>query len=181
MRPSRSITPKKPPSEQLRYGRTGPNGIYPFSAFQWVYLGDNNKTKIQIVCDNELVEEEWNDLVMTAIDAEESRMIGVGDVWSQLESRHIALWRCEKEKYCKDVQDITNLHIASLQTSFNMKLRAIEQRIGDASDESMRRMYQSQFESEQEKQQVQLAELRRKESLADIRATNIANGIIIIE
>ena len=62
-----------------------------------------------------------------------------------------------------------------------MKLRAIEQRIGDASDESMRRMYQSQFESEQEKQQVQLAELRRKESLADIRATNIANGIIIIE
>lgn len=158
-----------------------PNGIYPFSAFQWVYLGDNNKTKIQIVCDNELVEEEWNDLVMTAIDAEESRMIGVGDVWSQLESRHIALWRCEKEKYCKDVQDITNLHIASLQTSFNMKLRAIEQRIGDASDESMRRMYQSQFESEQEKQQVQLAELRRKESLADIRATNIANGIIIIE
>ena len=79
------------------------------------------------------------------------------------------------------MKEITNLHINSLQASFNVKLRSIEQRIGDATDESLRRMYQSQLEAECERQNKQIEELRHKEMLADIQATIIANGIIIIE
>ena len=158
-----------------------PRGNYPFSVYQWSYLGGNPKTKLQVVCESSAVLEEWNELVMLATSIEKTDMPDMGDVWSNLEEYHIAMWKTEKAQYQKDVKEITNLHINSLQAGFNVKLRSIEQRIGDATDESLRRMYQSQLEAERERQNKQIEELRHKEMLADIQATIVANGIIIIE
>lgn len=144
-------------------------------------MGGNPKTKLQVVCESSAVLEEWNELVMLATSIEKTDMPDMGDVWSSLEECHIAMWKSEKAQYQKDVKEITNLHINSLQAGFNVKLRSIEQRIGDATDESLRRMFQSQLEAERERQNKQIEELRRKEMLADIQATIVANGIIIIE
>ena len=90
------------------------------------------------------------------------------------------MWKAEKSRHIQDVKAVTELHISSIKNSYNTKLRNLQQRIGDTTEESLLRMYQSQYDSCVEELSVKTAELHKKEESADIEFTLIANGVVIV-
>ncbi len=158
-----------------------PRGVYPFSVYLWNYIGINAKSKVQVICPMKQIIADWNNIAMNAVSVNNPNEIINKRAWDDLEERHIALWKQEKAKHCEDVKATIDFRINSLKNSFDYKLRVLEQKIGDSFDPSIRRMYQSSFETEQEKNQLQLNELQQRAQKADIEFTLIANGFVVVE
>lgn len=157
-----------------------PAGTYYFRVYLWKYYGENAKSRIQVVCGDERVMSEWNELVMSALPVDNVERYVSNEAWESLEKKHMAMWKAEKSRHIQDVKAVTELHISSIKNSYNTKLRNLQQRIGDTTEESLLRMYQSQYDSCVEELSVKTAELHKKEESADIEFTLIANGVVII-
>lgn len=157
-----------------------PVGTYPFSIYAWNYVGLNPTFKIVPVCDNELIAEELVDIIQNA---ETSTTHGVIDksIWANLEGKHIALWQKEKEKYLSNVQGTANYRLESISSNFRNRRRTLEQKIRDAFEEKIRRMYQSELNNATDKYNVKVDEINELVSHADIHTTLIVNGILEIK
>lgn len=155
-------------------------GVYPFSIYVWKYVGIKPSVKIKVLCDNEEVVSEWNDIMQCAStvpvqDAVDSTM------WEVLEKKNIELWKVEKEKYIEDLRSDVAFRLETINNNFNQKILSLEQRLRDAFEEKMIRMYQTMIEDETERYQVKIQELKRKGEQADIHFTLIANGLLTVE
>ena len=97
-----------------------------------------------------------------------------------MDSIHIALWQFEKEKYLNDVKNTANYKLESISSNYRNRKRNLEQKIRDAFEEKILRMYQSELQNATEKYNAKVLEINDRTSRADIHTTLIANGIIEI-
>ena len=148
------------------YSEELPEGTYPFSIYAWSYVGLSPMFRVVPICENELLAAELTDILQDADTSTTSITVDKG-TWAGLEGMHIALWQREKETY-----------LAGIQSTANYKL---EQKIRDAFDEKIRRMYQSELGTATEKYQIKVGEINDRASRADIHTSLIANGIIEIK
>ena len=74
-----------------------------------------------------------------------------------------------------------NYKLESISSNYRNRKRTLEQKIRDAFEEKIRRMYQSELNTATEKYQVKVAEINDRASRADIHTALIANGIIEIK
>ena len=102
-------------------------------------------------------------------------------MWDRLEGRHIDLWQQEKENYISGIQSTANYKLESISSNYRNRKRTLEQKIRDAFDEKIRRMYQSELSTATEKYQAKVDEINDRASRADIHTSLIANGIIEIK
>ena len=103
------------------------------------------------------------------------------DTWTALEGMHIAQWQSEKENYLAGIQSAANYKLESISSNYRNRKRSLEQKIRDAFDEKIRRMYQSELSTATEKYQLKVDEINDRATRADIHTSLIANGIIEIK
>ena len=157
-----------------------PEGTYPFSIFTWSYVGLNPMFKIVSICENELLAAELTDILQEA-DTSPARGTTDKAMWAALEARHIALWQQEKNKYLAGIQNTANYKLESISSNYRNRRRSLEQKIREAFNEKIRRMYQSELNTATEKYQAKVDEINSRASRADIHTALIANGIIDVK
>lgn len=155
-------------------------GVYPFSIYAWNFVGLKPRVEVKVICENEDVISEWNDIIQCAITTPVEGSVD-GSSWDALEKRNIALWKNEKQKYIDDLRADVAFRLETINNNFNQTILSLEQKLRDMLDERMIRMYQSMIEDETERYQVKIQELKRKGEQADIHFTLIANGILTIK
>ena len=162
------------------YSDNLPEGTYPFSIYAWSYVGLNPMFRIVPVCENDLMAEDLTDILQ---EAETSPQHGAVDksTWDGLEVKHIALWQQEKTSYLADIQSTANYKLESISSNYRNRKRTLEQKIRDAFDEKIRRMYQSELNTATEKYEAKVDEINDRASRADIHTALIANGIINVK
>ena len=128
----------------------------------------------------ELLASELVDILQDADTSPTSSTVDKG-TWAGLESIHIALWQREKESYLAGIQSTANYKLESISSNYRNRKRTLEQKIRDAFDEKIRRMYQSELGTATEKYQLKVDEINDRASRADIHTSLIANGIIEIK
>ena len=102
-------------------------------------------------------------------------------MWEALEGRHVSLWQKEKAKHIESVQTIADFRIESISSNYRSRKRSLEQKIMDAFEEKIIRMYQSELQTATERYEGKIAEINARISRADIHTTLVANGIIEIK
>ena len=157
-----------------------PEGTYPFSIYAWSYVGLNPMFRIVPVCGSDLIAAELTDILQEAETSPIHSTVDKG-MWAGLEGRHIALWQREKESYLASIQSTANYKLESISSNYRNRKRTLEQKIRDAFEEKIRRMYQSELNTATEKYRVKVAEINDRASRADIHTALIANGIIEIK
>lgn len=162
------------------YSEELPEGTYPFSIYAWSYVGLNPMFRVVPICENELLAAELMDILQDANTSTTSITVDKG-TWAGLEGMHIALWQREKETYLAGIQSTANYKLESISSNYRNRKRTLEQKIRDAFDEKIRRMYQSELGTATEKYQIKVDEINDRASRADIHTSLIANGIIEIK
>lgn len=162
------------------YSEELPEGTYPFSIYAWSYVGLNPMFRVVPICENELLTAELTDILQDADTSTTSITVDKG-TWAGLEGMHIALWQREKETYLTGIQSTANYKLESISSNYRNRKRTLEQKIRDAFDEKIRRMYQSELSTATEKYQIKVDEINDRASRADIHTSLIANGIIEIK
>ena len=157
-----------------------PAGTYPFSIYGWSYVGLNPMFRVVPICENELLAAELVDILQDADTSSISATVDRG-TWAGLETIHIALWQREKDIYLAGIQSTANYKLESISSNYRNRKRTLEQKIRDAFDEKIRRMYQSELGTATEKYQLKVDEINDRASRADIHTSLIANGIIEIK
>ena len=155
-------------------------GTYPFSIYAWSYVGLNPMFRVVPICGNELLAAELTDILQDA-DTSTTSITVDKDTWTGLEGMHISVWQREKETYFADLQSTANYKLESISTNYRNRKRTLEQKIRDAFDEKIRRMYQSELGTATEKYQTKVDEINDRAARADIHTSLIANGIIEIK
>ena len=157
-----------------------PEGIYPFSIYTWSYVGLNPMFRVVPICENEMLAAELTDILQ---EAETSASLAAVNksTWAGLESKHISLWQKEKEKYLAGIQNTANYKLESISSNYRNRKRTLEQKLRDAFDDRIRRMFQSELNSATEKYNAKVDEINERASRADIHTALIANGIIDIK
>lgn len=156
-----------------------PEGKYPFAIYAWNYVGMQPTFRVIPICENETIRKELINILQEAENIKEDIAVNKGD-WSGLESRHIALWQYEKEKYLQDVENTVNYKIESISSNYRNRKRNYEQKIRDAFEEKILRIYQGELQSATENYNAKMTEIKNKASRADIHTSLIANGIVVI-
>lgn len=157
-----------------------PEGTYPFSIYAWSYVGLNPMFKVVSVCENDLIAADLTDILQEADTSAVSGTVDKG-TWAGLEVKHIALWQQEKAVYLAGIQSTANYKLESISTNYRNRRRTLEQKIRDAFEEKIRRMYQSELNTATERYQIKVDEINDRTSRADIHTALIANGIIEVK
>lgn len=155
-------------------------GTYPFSVYVWKYVGLKPGIKIKVVCNNDDVVAEWDEIIQSAKTTAVKGTIDKG-VWDALERKNINLWRDEKQKYVEELRADVAFRLETVKNNYNQTILNYEQRLKDLTDERMIKMYESMIEDKTEEYQGKVGELKRKSEQADIHFTLIANGILTVE
>ena len=162
------------------YSEDYPAGKYPFSIFAWSYVGINPMFKVVPICSNLSIESDLVELLQTASTTTAPVTVDKS-MWDVLEGRHITLWKKEKAKHIESVQTIADFRIESIGSNYRSRKRSLEQKIMDAFEEKIIRMYQSELQTATERYEGKVAEINARVSRADIHTTLVANGIIEIK
>ena len=110
------------------------------------------------ICENELLAAEITDILQDADTSTTSITVDKG-TWAGLEGMHIALWQREKETYLSGIQSTANYKLESISSNYRNRKRTLEQKIRDAFDEKIRRMYQSELSTATENYQTKVNEI----------------------
>ncbi len=154
-----------------------PNGVYHFSVYAWTYVGINPHFKLMIVCDDDVIAKELPDILQEAQNCVGAVKIEPSD-WDNLEGKQVKFWITEKADEIKNAESTSTFKIESLTNNFRNRKRSLEQKIADTASDSIRRMYNSELESAQEKYNAKVDEIKKKVEQTDIHTSLIANGIL---
>lgn len=157
-----------------------PQGSFPFCIYAWRYTGINASTKLVTICENAVLAQELPDIlqsVPTAINDD----LGITPDWDALELLHAREWAKAKEKHLSDAANVAMFKLESLENTNRNRVRALEQQIQDALDDSIRRMKTGELESVQAEYQMKVENIRASKARADIHTALLANGVIVIE
>lgn len=153
------------------------NGIYHFSVYAWTYVGINPHFKLVVVCDDDVIASELPDILQEAQSCATAVNIKPYD-WDILEKKQVKLWQEEKNTEITKAETVSIFKIESLTNNWRNRKRSLKQKTMDTSSESIRRMYNSELESAQDKYDAKVAEIKQKVAQTDIHTTLIANGIL---
>ena len=153
------------------------NGIYHFSVYAWTYVGINPHFKLVVVCDDDVIASELPDILQEAQSCAAAVNIKPYD-WDILEKKQVKLWQEEKNTEITKAETVSIFKIESLTNNWRNRKRSLKQKTMDTSSESIRRMYNSELESAQDKYDAKVAEIKQKVAQTDIHTTLIANGIL---
>lgn len=160
------------------YSNTVPAGSYLFSVYAWKFTGLNTYTRLMTICENDLVAAELPDILENA----ENALSVHSEIydWSALEGLQVSRWMEARNAHKRDVNATITFKLESLANNQRNRIRALEQQIKDAFEDSIRRMRMSELEALQENYARKVGEIQALSAKADIYTTLLVNGVITV-
>lgn len=150
-------------------------GVYPFCVYDWEYLGFSMRHRLRAFCDDPTVEAALPSLLAEAVSAPKP------DEWvdaENLSERADLTLLTELDKHRAEVEALRNYRLESVTNSHKTRLRVIERKIHDATNEKIRTMYEQELANVRdsfEAKRVAIAAI-----VPDIHTTPIATGLLTI-
>lgn len=156
-----------------------PEGTYMFSIYAWNYVGLQPLFKVVPVCDHDIPQDEMVE-ILTQSDPADTKINVDPNAWRKLEEKHVLQWMQEKANYQESARTAASFKLESLRANYRNRKRNLEQKINDAFEERMLRMYQSELSGATENYNTKVAEMNERIERTDIHTTLVANGVLEI-
>ena len=159
-----------------------PAGRYEFAIYQWRSHGIREDLALKPIASSEALTSHLGRLLEKAIDAATDDQDGSDStVWDELDVRHHRLWSEARAKHRQRTQELAAHRRESLSTSHSARIALLEEQLGQASDEKIRRMRQSQIAAAEADYTRRIQDLDTAMERADVAAEPVAYGILTIE
>lgn len=161
-------------------GQDIPQGKYPFSLYAWEYKGYRPRTEFVLVCEDEKIKDELLNALpyMTITD---EVMESFDEALAKQEAMHLRLWRNERECFLAEVKARCNYKIVSLEKNVVARRLQAEQQLFETDSTRIEIMRRGQIERIEEDFKVKKARHEKDLDSADLVATLLASGVIIVQ
>jgi hypothetical protein len=157
-----------------------PPGQHPFALYEWRHVGLRSEVRLVPVCENDAMQAVLVEAVGQAVTANLPSAAFPGEeVFRRLESRHHPLWTAARERHREETRERVEHRARSLQSSHEARVRLLQDRVRSATDDRIRRSFQSSLDSAGRDYEARKAELDTALQQADIHATPVAWGVLI--
>jgi len=161
---------------------TVPGGKYLFAIYQWQFHGIREDLILCPVADSEPVTANLGKLLEKAEDdPTENENLPDPSAWDNLDSHHYKLWSQAREQHQHQTHKLAQYRRESLETSHRARISLLEEQLGQAGDNKIRRMRQSQIDTAEADYARRIQDLEIAKERADVTAKPVAYGVLIVE
>ena len=154
-----------------------PPGEYPFALYQWRNVGiRSDDTLVAITSDPEL-DSATMSLLEVAADAPAGAPPDEASI-ERLDKRHHDEWQAARANHMAENRELVQHRRQSLSTSHGARCKLLEDQIGAATNDKIRRMKEGEFARANYDYEHRVAELERLAESADIHATLVVEGLL---
>jgi len=162
--------------------RSVPGGDHLFAIYQWQFHGIREDLVLCPVASSERVTAHLGKLLENA----EENQTGVDNgpessSWDELDVHHYKLWSEARGKHQRRTRQLAQYRRESLTTSHRARISLLEEQLGEASNDNIRRMRQGQIAAAEADYARRIQELDIAMERADITAQPVAYGVIHID
>ena len=154
-----------------------PPGQYPFALYQWRNVGvRSDDTLVAVTSDPKL-----DGAVMSLLEAAADTPAGTPPdeaAIERLDKRHHGEWRAARANHMAENRELVQHRRQSLSTSQGARCKLLEDQIGTATNDKIRRMKESELARANYDYEHRVAELERLAESADIHANLVVEGVI---
>ena len=119
-------------------------GEYSFILYKWVYHGIKDDIKFQFICENEKIIEHYQEIILGSSEIKNSSFLPNEEFFNKLEEVHYRKWVNETSNHKEKVQQVINYRNNSLNLSHEAILSIVNEKLENASNEKIIKMYQYQ-------------------------------------
>lgn len=175
------LYPRQPILVQCRAEVAGlAAGTYPFALYQWHKQGVHSDSELIAIAEFPEIETKLFTILRDASQAEDN-LLPEQRIFDALESRHHERWRDALANHKEINQQQVDYRLNSLKASTEFRLRQVANQLSKATDERIRTMKQAEYDRIQADYNHQKFKLEIAKNLADIRAEELAFGVVVIE
>ncbi len=156
---------------------TIPPGEYPFAVYQWRKVGIRSDDTLVAVASDPKLDGAILSLLETATDAPARFPPDKGET-DRLDKRHHGAWRAARANHMAENRKFVQHRRQSLNTSHRARCGLLEDQIGEATNDRIRRMKESELARATHDYERRTAELEKLAESADIHATLIVTGFL---
>ncbi|MBT8162557.1 DEAD/DEAH box helicase family protein [Arthrobacter sp. GN70] len=152
-----------------------PSGLYPISIHSWTYLGARDDFEVVVSTTNPTLSEEMGRLLVDATDSAEPTE------WpnaSEVDERHYMAWADSRAAHIDRTRGHVESQLASLSTTHHARVQLLEDQIGNASHENIRRMRESELRSLEDDFETRSKKLEMSIQRSDVTAALLCSGIV---
>lgn len=161
---------------------TVPGGKYLFAIYQWQFHGIREDLILCPVADSEQVTANLGKLLEKAgDDPTENENLPDPSAWDKLDAHHYKLWSKAREQHQHQTRKLAQYRRESLGTSHRARISLLEEQLGQAGDDKIRRMRQSQIDTAEADYARRIQDLEIAKERADVTAKPVAYGVLIVE
>ncbi len=161
---------------------TVPGGKYLFAIYQWQFHGIREDLILCPVADSEQVTANLGKLLEKAgDDPTENENLPDPSAWDKLDAHHYKLWSKAREQHQHQTRKLSQYRSESLGTSHRARISLLEEQLGQARDDKIRRMRQSQIDTAEADYARRIQDLEIAKERADVTAKPVAYGVLIVE
>ena len=150
-----------------------PGGSYPFSLYSWEFTGDRPRIRLEPICENECIQNDFHNLLQSAMQVHFDAH-NYSDKWNEIESKHLKQWEEAKGKYREDAKNLCNYKIESLTQSYYQRKKTAETR----AIEKIREGELANLTADYEAATAKLKDIAEK---ADIHVLPLVKGVIFVK
>ena len=153
-----------------------PAGEYPFALYRWRKVGIRTDTMLVPVAAEAALDGHLMSLLAEAEDAHDETAVD-GAALNEIDRRHHGEWSAARTDHMAENREIVQHRLQSLNVSHQARCRLLEDQIGRATNERIRRMKKAELERATYDYDKRVAELERAGDRADIHATQVVAGM----
>ena len=154
-----------------------PPGEYPFAVYQWRRVGIRSDDTLVAVTSDAKLNGAVMSLLETAADAPAGPPPDEGEI-DRLDKRHHGEWRSARANHMAENQELVQHRRQSLNTSHRARCKLLEDQIGNATNDKIRRMKEGELARANYDYERRVADLERLAESADIHATLVVAGML---
>ncbi len=155
-----------------------PPGEYPFSIYEWQYIGIRNDVEFKPVTTSAQITDTFFALMPDAegLDISSDRITTT--VLEDIETQHYKRWSDARAQHMENTERLAEFRQVSLDTSHKARLTLLDAQVKEATNEKIRIMKTAQKTNAEADYQRRCGEISAARAKADIKFNLIAHGII---
>lgn len=152
-----------------------PAGLYPLAVHAWTYLGARDDFEVVVTTADPALSEEMGRLL---VGAEDSSSSAESHAAAEVDERHYKAWTDSRAMHIDRTRGHVENQLASLTTTHHARVQLLEDQIGKASHENIRRMRESELRSLEDDFETRSKKLEMSIQRSDVTTTLLCSGIV---
>ncbi len=152
-----------------------PSGFYPLAIHAWTYLGARDDFEVVVTTADQTLSEELTRLLVEAVDSSSS---AASHAAADLDERHYQAWTDSRAMHLDRTRGHIENQLASLTTTHLARVQLLEDQIGKASHDNIRRMRESELRSLEDDFQTRSKKLEIGIQRSDVTTSLLCSGIV---